>query len=184
MDLSNLLDFTGLVLLSNNPNGGIFQHSVAVVIQHNKDTETMGLCINFPLRLMLNDFDEDAWSAFDNVPVFRGGPSQPKRILVTSMTWDANRQMLRWQLGLDQQQALQLMAQHPKSGFKAYCGHISWQPGELAHELQQNLWLPVPMPSKKIFKIANHKLWHTLMLQFYPEYLKELPDFPENPTLN
>lgn len=184
MDLSNLLDFTGLVLLSNHPQGGAFQHSVVVIVQHNKDAETTGLCINFPLRLMLNDFDDKTWNAFDNVPVFRGGPLYPKRILVTSMSWDANRQMLRWQLGLNQKQTLQLMAQYPKSGFKAYCGRVVWQPGELADELQQNLWLPVPMPSKKIFKTTNHKLWHTLMLQFYPEYLKSFSSFPENPTLN
>ena len=31
MDLSNLLDFTGLVLLSNNQQSGIFQHSVVFV---------------------------------------------------------------------------------------------------------------------------------------------------------
>lgn len=184
MDLSRLPGFTGLVLLSNNPLGGIFQHSVVVIVQHNRDTETMGLCINLPLRLMLNDFDEVTWGAFGNVPVFRGGPSQPKRLLVTSMHWDEHRQTLRWQLGLDQQQALQIMSRHPKSGLKAYCGHMIWQPGQLIDEVQKNLWLPVPVPSHKIFKTTNRNLWHTLMFQFYPEYLRGFTRFPENPTMN
>ena len=175
-------DFSGLVLLSNtliNPNS---EQSVVVIVQHDRVNGTMGLCINHPLRLMLNDFDEKTWGNFSQVPVFKGGPVQPERIIMTSIEWD-QQQRLKWQLGLNQKQANQLIVDNPNIRFKAYCGYIDWKPGQLLEDIKNSLWLPIPLPSKKIFAITNQLLWETLMFQFYPSKLNS-KNFPKNPTLN
>jgi|GEM_PF-3399755 len=178
-----LSPLAGFVLLSNLSNGTPENHSVVVIIQHNETTGTMGLCINHPLHLNLNDFDENLWENFDHIPVFRGGPENPKQIIITAMQWDENRQLLKWQLGLNPQQTSQLIYNSPNTQFKAFCGYVGWRAGQLAEEIQKGLWLPVPMPSKKIFRIPNDTLWDTLMFQYYPTHLT-LKELPKNPSWN
>jgi len=176
-------DFSGLVLLSNTSVNHNNDQSVVVIVQHDRTNGTIGLCINHPLRLTLNDFDEKTWGSFHQVPVFKGGPIQPQRLIVTSIEWDHQQQRLKWQLGLNQKQANQLIIDNPNTRFKAYCGYINWKPGQLIEDIKNLLWLPIPLPSKKIFTITNRLLWETLMLQFYPSKLNS-KNFPENPTLN
>ncbi len=175
--------FIGLILLSNGSNTDANSNDVVVVVHDNKNSGTIGLCINHPLRLTLNDFDEKIWGNFNQVPVFKGGPTQPQQIIVTSLDWDQQQQRLKWQLGLNQQQATRLMMDHPKTCFKAYCGHINWAPGQLFKDIQDMTWLPIPLPSKKIFSISNPRLWDTLMLKFYPSKLKST-SLPKNLSLN
>lgn len=170
----------GFVLLSNIPNASPESHSVVIIVQHSETAGTRGLCINHPLHLNLNDFDEKLWGNFEHIPVFRGGPENPRQIIITAMQWDENRQQLKWQLGLNPQQTSQLICNDPHTQFKAYCGYLGWGPGQLVEEIQKKLWLPVPMPSKKIFRILNDTLWDTLMFQYYPaaHTIKELPKDP------
>ena len=174
---------TGFVLLSNISSDKPENHSVVVVIQHNETIGTMGLCINHPLHLNLNDFDEKLWGNFDYIPVFRGGSTKPKQIIVSAMEWDSQRQQLKWQLGLNQQQINALICHLPHAQFKAYCGYVNWAPGQLSEDIQKGLWLPVPMPSKKIFRIPNPTLWDTLMFQYYPSQLT-LKGLPKEPSWN
>lgn len=183
MDIKNFTDLTGVVLLGHQIPNKLLKNAVVVIVRYDRDLGTMGLCINQPLRLTLSDFDEKSWANLEDVPVFCGGPIQQKQILVTSMEWDAQRQQLKWQLGLNPQAASQLVLSSPKTQFKAYCGYVSWGPGELLDELQRKFWLPVPLPSRRMFKTDNKKLWDTLMLQFYPEFISD-KNFPENPSLN
>ena len=183
METLPLKHLTGFVILSNIPNNTPESRSVVVIIQHNENKGTMGLCINQPLNLKLNDFDENLWGNFDNIPVFRGGPVNPKQIILSAMEWDAQHQQLKWHLGLNQQQTSQLICHQPNAHFKAYSGYLGWAPGQLAEEIQKGLWLPVPMPSKRIFRIPNRMLWDTLMLQYYPSQIT-VKGFPNNPSFN
>ena len=183
METFPLNQLTGFVLLSNFPSNNPEKHSVVVIIKHSETAGTMGLCINHPLHLNLNDFDEKLWENFDHIPVFRGGPVNPKQIIITAMQWDENQQQLKWQLGLNPQQTSQLSCNFPNTQFKAYCGYVGWNAGQLAEEIQKGLWLPVPMPSKKIFRIPNATLWDTLMFQYYPTQLP-LKEFPKDPSWN
>lgn len=172
----------GLVLLSNPLTTSVYRNAVVVVVQYN-NMGAMGLCINQPLHLTLNDFDEKKWGRLNHVPVFKGGPMQPKQVIITSMEWNAQHRCLKWQLGLDTQQISQIMADGDDSDIKAYCGYVSWPQDQLLEEIQKAIWLPVPLPSKKIFSIPQPSLWDTLMLQFYPK-LMENKQLPKNSSCN
>lgn len=174
----------GLILLSHFPTADpLWGQSVVVVIRHDDRYGTIGLCINHPLHLTLDDFGEDQWQSLDTVPVFRGGPVAPKHIIVTALSWDAAYQRLCWRLGLDSDLVRHLSADEPHLQFKAYCGHMNWGPGSLEDDIRQQKWLPIPLPSKKIFTLPNSQLWRALMLQFYPIFSTEL-NLPQHPSEN
>lgn len=170
----------GLVLLSNLHQNQFLDQSVVIIIKHDKIHGSFGLCINHPLRLTLNDFDEKKWDCLDYVPVFRGGSIAPNQIIITAMCWDASHQRLNWRLGLEQSQIRNWGTEDSNVQFKAYCGYMNWLPGELESDIHQQHWLPIPLPSKRIFSISNQKLWNTLMLQFYPLIFSNgiLPKYP------
>lgn len=134
-------NFSGLVLLSNPQNqiDTEFEQCVIAVVQHQRDKGAMGLILNRPLRLMLNDFDANQWEHFDDVPVFKGGPVEQKRLILTAIDWTPNNHFLKWHLGLQARQASQLLSQNESIVLRAYCGYVGWREGQLEEELDKNL---------------------------------------------
>lgn len=173
----------GLVLLSSATAPKPFERSVIIVIQHDSRIGTMGLCIDRPLRLTLDDFDEKRWGSFDSVPVYYGGPMQQNQIIVTSFERDKRGHNLCWRLSFTPEQAMHLLRSSQTSTFKAYCGYVGWRPGQLVDEIKQQLWLPVALVPQKLFSLAATHLWETLVFQNYPS---ELPAnyLPQKPQLN
>ncbi|MDR1255118.1 MAG: YqgE/AlgH family protein [Puniceicoccales bacterium] len=163
-------NFAGLVLLSNPQymQDGEFLQSVIAIIQHQPDKGSMGLMLNRPLRLTLNDFDAQRWEDFDTVPVFKGGPVEQKRLILTAIEWGPRSHFLKWYLGLQTQQIFQLLSKNNAVALRAYCGYVGWAPGQLEEEMRKNFWLPVPMHPKEVFASTNTQLWHKLMFLFHP----------------
>ena len=78
----------GMVLVANAEKGSPFERTVAVLI-HRRGTCATGLIINRPLHLMLSDFESSPHAASDNIPVYRGGPVQPNRMIITGIEFEA-----------------------------------------------------------------------------------------------
>lgn len=173
-------NFSGLVLLSNPQVETCWDKVVMVVIQHSQERGAIGLQLNRPSRLNLSDFNEKIWENFGNVPVFLGGPQQMQKLMITAFDWNRERQLIKWRLGLSPEQAYQLVCDDPAMNFRAYCGHISWQGGQLEEEIKNKIWLPIPVPQKKLFAPHPQNLWQDLMSQFYPLglFFKQLPAHP------
>ena len=176
-------NFSGLVLLSNPQVETCWDKVVMVVIKHSQKTGAIGLQLNRPSRLNLGDFNDKNWESFGNIPVFLGGPNQMQKLMITAFDWHREQQLIKWRLGLSPKQAYQLVCDYPAMNFRAYCGHISWKSGQLEEELKNKIWLPIPVPQKKLFAQHPQNLWQDLMSQFYPLglFFKQLP---KNPSLN
>ena len=178
-------NFSGLVLLSNPQNqiDTEFEKCVIAVVQHQRDKGAMGLILNRPLRLMLNDFDANQWEHFDDVPVFKGGPVEQKRLILTAIDWTPNNHFLKWHLGLQARQASQLLSQNESIVLRAYCGYVGWREGQLEEELDKKIWLPVPMNPQEVFASDNKQLWNQMILKFHPGNLM-ISQLPFNPSFN
>ena len=172
----------GLLLLASpqQPEQSEFSHSVIVVINHKEKLGSLGLILNKPLRLTLNDFSEDQWENFENVPVFKGGPVEQNRLIVTALEWDEEQNWVRWHLNLKGRQLSFLVNSDAQLRLQAFCGYVGWQAGQLEKEIQEGFWLPAPVMPQNLFAANNKKLWEKLMSIYYPlqPYKNLLPNDP------
>lgn len=176
-------NFSGLVLLSNPQVSSNWDKVVMVIIKHNQQSGAIGLQLNRPSRLNLSDFNEKKWENFGDIPVFLGGPCQMQKLMITAFDWNQKQQLIKWRLDLSPQQAYQLIYDQPSMNFRAYCGHISWHNGQLEEDIKNKIWLPIPVPQKKLFAPHTQNLWQDLMAQFYPSGLF-FDQTPAHPSLN
>ena len=184
MDIQSLFKQTppiGLILLSNFPQNSSWARKVAIIIRYSKKGHPIGLCINDPLHLTLEDFDASAQNHLASVPVYQGGPIHPNKLILTGFVLDPKQHKLHWRFNCN---PIDLPPSESASiNYKAFRGYIDWSEGQLTDEIQKKLWLPIPLTFQSILEVDNPKLWDTLMLKFYPFLLKN-PDSPENPSLN
>ena len=172
----------GMVLLARAEKGSPFERKI-VALLHRRGTHATGLILNQPLHLMLSDFEKNADASSENIPVYCGGPVQPRKLIITGLEFDTDRRRLHWHFDLDMHRLSQCVEEHPKMSFKAYRGYVTWEDEQLIDEMKNKRWLPTPYPFKPVFASDQPRLWETLMLQFYP-FAPGVPYVPENPGRN
>lgn len=148
-----------------------FQHTVILMVQHNKDG-ALGIAINrpvkeLPIAKLLEAFGLDSKGSEGTVRLFAGGPVQPEIGLIVHsadyhrtgtididgrVAMTANPEILR-EIGHHE---------GPKQSLVAF-GYAGWGPGQLEGELALGGWFTVPENPKLVFDVDREKLWDEAM---------------------
>jgi putative transcriptional regulator len=148
-----------------------FQHTVILMVQHNKDG-ALGIAINrpvkeLPIAKLLEALGLDSKGSEGTVRLFAGGPVQPEIGLIVHSA-DYHR---TGTIDIDGRVAmtanpeiLRDIGHHegPKQSLVAF-GYAGWGPGQLEGELALGGWFTVPEDPKLLFDVDREKLWDEAM---------------------
>ena len=159
-----------------------FEKTVIYIVEDN-DLGSMGLVINLPHKLAINDllehFDyavEGHYHYLDN-GVLIGGPVDMERGFILHQpigNWKSSM-TLSDTLAMTVSEDLLKALTHGEGpdDFIICLGFAGWQPGQLAQELNENSWLTIPYNETLLFKTPAESKWAVALstLGISPEFL-------------
>ena len=165
----------------------MFGRSVILLVDHTQNG-TMGLVMNKPLPLFLNDLLNEI-DCRENIPIYKGGPiSTDTLFYVHTLENIADSLPITDGIYLngDFSAIKQFMAEGNsiKGKIRFFLGYSGWEPGQLNQEITENTWLvdKADIPSLMDEK-ASRNLWKNTLGKLGGKY-EIWSHFPQVPTLN
>ena len=148
----------------------MFGRSVILLVDHSTDG-TMGLVLNKPLPLSLNDVLKE-FKDISNIPIYKGGPLSTDTLFYLHTLKDVEDSL---QIG---------KGVYLNGDFDAIRRYILQGNDQLCQEIEENTWL---IGSTSIASLMNEKgsaeLWKNVLGQLGGKY-EIWSRFPQIPTLN
>ncbi|MDB5281682.1 MAG: protein yqgE [Bacteroidota bacterium] len=164
-----------------------FRRTVVLVCEHNDENGTVGLIVNKPINLRLNDVVED-FPPFKG-KLFLGGPVGTDTLQFLHSRGDEIEGSVKLNEGLywgGNFEQLKLIIQSGKmkpAEIRFFLGYSGWGIGQLAQEMKDNSWIVTKATDKHIFKIPHEDIWRETMKEMGGVY-NTMAGYPENPALN
>jgi putative transcriptional regulator len=158
-----------------------------LICEHTTENGTVGLILNKPINLRLNDVVE-GFPRFEG-KIFLGGPvgtdtlqfihSLGNKIensiqLAENIFWGGNFEQLKSMME-------DRMVQPNEVRF--YLGYSGWGVGQLDEEMKSNSWILEPATHQQIFQTNYDLLWKETLKKMGGVY-STMAGYPENPGLN
>ena len=165
----------------------MFGRSVILLVDHSTDG-TMGLVLNKPLPLSLNDVLKE-FKDISNIPIYKGGPLSTDTLLYLHTLKDVEDSL---QIGqgvylngdFDAIRRYILQGNDIDGKIRFFLGYSGWEHDQLCQEIEENTWL---IGSTSIASLMNEKgsaeLWKNVLGQLGGKY-EIWSRFPQIPTLN
>ena len=165
----------------------MFGRSVILLVDHTQDG-TMGLVMNKPLPLFLNDLLSEI-DCREDIPIYKGGPISTDTLFylhTLENIADSLPIANGFYLNGDFAAIKQFMAEGNsiKGKIRFFLGCSSWESGQLKQEIEENTWLvdKADIPSLMDEK-ASKNLWKDALGKLGGKY-EMWSRFPQIPTLN
>lgn len=164
-----------------------FGRSVILLVDHTQDG-TMGLVMNKPLPLSLNDVLHD-FHCTENIPIYKGGPLSTDTLFYLH-TLDSISDALPIRKGFYLNGDFEAIKRYILSGnpvkgrIKFFLGYSGWEHEQLNREIEENTWLVSKENITALMgETAGDELWKKALCRLGGKY--ELwSHFPQVPTLN
>ncbi|MBB6170343.1 putative transcriptional regulator [Nocardiopsis mwathae] len=173
-----------------------FRRSVVFVIDDDATEGTLGVIVNRPSELPVDDVLGD-WSGYATAPavMFAGGPVGAGSGLALGMpgTDDAP---LGWRplsasaddatvprLGLIDLDTPPEILGGALGRFRVFAGYTGWSEGQLGAEIEEGAWYVLPALADDVFSAAPGSLWSRVLRRQGGD-LALVSTFPDDPTLN
>ena len=165
----------------------MFGSSVILLVDHSTDG-TMGLVLNKPLPLSLNDVLKE-FKDISNIPIYKGGPLSTDTLFYLHTLKDVEDSL---QIGkgvylngdFDASRRYILQGNDIDGKLRFVLGYSGWEHDQLCQEIEENTWL---IGSTSIASLMNEKgsaeLWKNVLGQLGGKY-EIWSRFPQIPTLN
>lgn len=165
----------------------MFGRSVILLVDHSTDG-TMGLVLNKPLPLCLNDVLKE-FKDISNIPIYKGGPLSTDTLFYLHTLKDVEDSL---QIGkgvylngdFDAIRRYILQGNDIDGKIRFFLGYSGWEHDQLCQEIEENIWL---IGSTSIASLMNEKgsaeLWKNVLGQLGGKY-EIWSRFPQIPTLN
>ena len=165
----------------------MFGRSVILLVDHSTDG-TMGLVLNKPLPLSLNDVLKE-FKDISNIPIYKGGPLSTDTLFYLHTLKDVEDSL---QIGkgvylngdFDAIRRYILQGNDIDGKIRFFLGYSGWDHDQLCQEIEENTWL---IGSTSIASLMNEKgsaeLWKNVLGQLGGKY-EIWSRFPQIPTLN
>ena len=141
----------------------------------------MGVVMNRPVGKRLGELNgEFALGALAGVPVFSGGPVQPKQLLLVA--WQDREDGFQLHFGIEPDKAAQLLTEDGTQ-VRAYLGYSGWSKGQLENELKHDTWIVTDIPGDLLEHPQDTSLWQKVLGNLGEEW-RLLADEPEDPERN
>lgn len=164
-----------------------FKRTVVLVCEHTEQNGTIGLIINRPINLKLNEV-VSGFPPF-NGKVFLGGPVGTDTLqFLHSLDHTIENSLelspgLFWGGNFEQIKHLMNAGEIQPHEIRFYLGYSGWSPNQLEDEMKENSWIIAPAKSKHIFHSDYNFLWRDVMKEMGGLY-STMANYPENPILN
>ena len=165
----------------------MFGRSVILLVDHSTDG-TMGLVLNKPLPLSLNDVLKE-FKDISNIPIYKGGPLSTDTLFYLHTLKDVE-DSLQIGKGVYLNGAFDAIRRYILQGndidgkIRFFLGYSGWEHDQLCQEIEENTWL---IGSTSIASLMNEKgsaeLWKNVLGQLGGKY-EIWSRFPQIPTLN
>ena len=165
----------------------MFGRSVILLVDHSTDG-TMGLVLNKPLPLSLNDVLKE-FKDINNIPIYKGGPLSTDTLFYLHTLKDVEDSL---QIGkgvylngdFDAIRRYILQGNDIDGKIRFFLGYSGWEHDQLCQEIEENTWL---IGSTGISSLMDEKgsaeLWKNVLGQLGGKY-EIWSRFPQIPTLN
>ena len=165
----------------------MFGRSVILLVDHSTDG-TMGLVLNKPLPLSLNDVLKE-FKDISNIPIYKGGPLSTDTLFYLHTLKDVEDSL---QIGkgvylngdFDAIRRYILQGNDIDGKIRFFLCYSGWEHDQLCQEIEENTWL---IGSTSIASLMNEKgsaeLWKNVLGQLGGKY-EIWSRFPQIPTLN
>ncbi len=177
----------GLLLVAEpamlDPN---FRHAVVLLCDHDENG-SFGLILNKPTNLQLAEVLAEPVDL--DHPLFLGGPVQPDTLHFLH-TYSAELpdavivgDDVAWGGPFDEVADSIRVGTLDGSRFRFFAGYAGWDGGQLADEVAEGSWYPIPATRGLVFDTPTEKLWRQLILSRGDD-VALLVNFPEDPRNN
>jgi putative transcriptional regulator len=176
-DLSAPSSAAGQLLIATSAlRGPPFEHTVILVVQHNKDG-ALGIVINRPteertIANLLDAFGADAGGVDGKVRVYLGGPVDPQiGFILHSTDYHSDDDV-----DIDGRVALTSgpeilrdigLGKGPRQSLVAF-GYAGWGPSQLDDELLKGIWTTVPEDPALVFDDDRTRVWTDALARHRP----------------
>ena len=164
-----------------------FRRTVVLVCEHTADNGTVGLILNKPINLRLNDVVE-GFPPFQ-AKIFLGGPVGTDTMQFLHSLGDKIDNSLKlaenlyWGGNFEQLKAMMNNGEITPDEVRFFLGYSGWSPGQVEDELKDNAWIITPATHHHIFETPFDSLWKNTMKEMGGIY-NTMAGYPENPALN
>ncbi|MCD8182447.1 MAG: YqgE/AlgH family protein [Bacteroides sp.] len=164
-----------------------FGRSVILLVDHTQDG-TMGLVMNKPLPLFLNDLLKE-FNYPENIPIYRGGPLSTDTLFYLHTLPEVEDALpiskgfyLNGNFDTIKQY---IMEGNPISGkIRFFLGYAGWESEQLSQEIRENTWLVGKEDTPSLMnEKTSGKLWKNALGKLGRKY-EMWSRFPQIPTLN
>lgn len=156
-----------------------FRHTVILMSAHDQEG-AMGIVVNRPLDRRLGELNgEFALGPLAAVPVFQGGPVQPRQLILVA--WETKTDGFRLHFGIEPLRAAECLGEGMQ--VRAFMGYSGWSAGQLDNELKHNTWVISAIPEDLLKPGPDPALWRRLLGAMGAEW-QLLADEPEDPACN
>lgn len=165
-----------------------FDRTVVLVLQHDEEDGAMGLVLNRPSGLPLDE-ELRAWSTLATPPgeVFIGGPVQPEAALALGWMPTGGQVPVGVQPILDQVGVVDLRRSPDDLpqllAVRVFAGYAGWGVGQLESEIAQGAWFTLDADPWDPATADPDNLWRDVFRR-QSDRLRMLATFPDDPSLN
>lgn len=176
-----------LLLSEPTMNDFHFGRSVILLIDHNDAEGSLGIIVNKPMNVRLNEI-VDVFQDFD-APVYLGGPVAENQIFfmhtLGDLIPDSFKIMdgLYWGGDTDTLNTLIATGIADQTNIRFFLGYSGWQAGQLGDELERNSWVVCKTDAQTLLSTSTETMWKHYVAKMGKEYAM-WQHFPQNPEEN
>ena len=164
----------------------MFGRSVILLVDHSTDG-TMGLVLNKPLPLSLNDVLKE-FKDISNIPIYKGGPLSTDTLFYLHTLKDVEDSL---QIGkgvylngdFDAIRRYILQGNDIDGKIRFFLGYSGWESEQLSNEIRENTWLVSEEKKSYLMKSDTKDMWRKALEKLGSKY-ETWSRFPQVPTLN
>ena len=164
-----------------------FRRTVVLVCEHTEDNGTVGLILNKPINLRLNDVVA-GFPPFKG-KIFLGGPVGTDTLQFVHCLGEKIENSLQltnkiyWGGNFEQLKEMMANGEVNPAEVRFFLGYSGWSANQLNEEMKTNSWIVSQAKYRHIFQDDYNTLWKDVMQQMGGVY-NTMASYPESPILN
>ena len=184
---NNVLPSRGKILISEPfLRDATFGRSVILLIDHT-DEGTMGLIINKPLPIFVNDIIKE-FKYIDDIPLYKGGPVATDTLFYLHTLANISGAIpvskgLYLNGDFDEIKKYILQGNKVDQHIRFFLGYCGWEGEQLNDELKENTWLVSKEDKDYLMNSDTNDMWKEALEKLGSKY-EAWSRFPRVPTFN
>lgn len=184
---NNVLPSRGKILISEPfLRDATFGRSVILLVDHTEEG-SMGLVVNKPLPLLLNDIIME-FKYIDEIPLYKGGPVATDTLFYLHTLAEVSGSIsiskgLYLNGDFNEIKKYILQGNKISEHIRFFLGYSGWESNQLHNEIKENTWLVSEEEKSYLMKDDTKDMWRKALEKLGSKY-ETWSRFPQVPTFN